>query len=421
MDIKFEKKAQHEEDVINKVKDFLKKVPTIEKEHNMNVIIFQDGVNGSYYIKCSIQATNAAELCDLDARLDVCSTESYRANRELLLKHATFLKMQDDVSKGREFNDIIVEYNTDYNLEIPLKVWGGQHRIKAIQMGGISKNRYHGFRIYFTLNKEQRTEVALISNTNISVSNDTFDRMVEETTFGDKLRVWCKKIGFLNTDEDFPDVGTKSDKITVKLARSFIVNFYKGKEKGDNLEEDKLDKTIFEPYLAETGVILDKEYENIMKTKDILGDNELIEAGKNFLNLHIKQQDAVKDKNNKIVNRKQYRNKALIESVLTGWSFVAGLLQSHKERLQNHYEHPKTNKKILDPLNAIEMSQYRHDKDPATYRGLGTRSSIKDRQRLAQLFLAKSNTSGIVIDKKLMEQAVSQIEGLKLYKRGYTK
>lgn len=121
MDIKFEKKAQHEEDVINKVKDFLKKVPTIEKEHNMNVIIFQDGVNGSYYIKCSIQATNAAELCDLDARLDVCSTESYRANRELLLKHATFLKMQDDVSKGREFNDIIVEYNTDYNLEIPLK------------------------------------------------------------------------------------------------------------------------------------------------------------------------------------------------------------------------------------------------------------------------------------------------------------
>ncbi len=179
MNIIFDSNATKDSKVEGAVIDFLHVVKSLEVFHNMPIIVFQDGVKGSYYIKCSLLAEDASRLCDLNAKLDVKNPESYRANRELLLGHDTYLKMQSDSVDGREFNDIIVEYNTAYERDIPLKVWGGQHRISAIKKGGKQKNRYHGFRIYFLLSKEQRTEVALISNTNISVSNDTFDRMCE--------------------------------------------------------------------------------------------------------------------------------------------------------------------------------------------------------------------------------------------------
>ena len=80
---------------------------------------------------------------------------------------------------------------------------------------------------------------------------------------------------------------------------------------------------------------------------------------------------------------------------------------------------PKTNSKILDPLNAVEMSQFKHEQDPPTYRGLGTRSAIKDRQRIAQLFLAKSCNKNVVLDKQLMNKAVSQTVGLLALLKGY--
>ena len=226
MKIIFDNNASKNEEIKKSVIEFLSKVKSLESSHNMAIIIFQDGASGSYYIKCSLTAEDAAKLCDLSAKLDVKNPESYRANRELLLKHATYLKMEDDSAKGREFNDIIVEYNTAYKHILPLKVWGGQHRINAISAKGKKANRYHGFRIYFNLSKKERTELALISNTNISVSNDTFDRMVEETLFGNVLRNWCRKVGLLNNSDDFPDTGSRSEKITVKRARSFIVNFY---------------------------------------------------------------------------------------------------------------------------------------------------------------------------------------------------
>ncbi len=229
--ILFDDKAKISSQTKNSVSAFLDQVATLETKHNMLVIIFQDGASDAYYIKCSLLASDAARLCDLNAKLDVTSPESYRANRQLFLKHLTYQRMESDAAKGREFNDIIVEYNTEYDPGTPLKVWGGQHRIRAITGAYTKSNRYHGFRIYFDLDKDQRTEVALISNTNIAVSNDTFDRMIEETMFGDVLRKWCQKVGFLGDGEDFPDVGSRSEKITVKKARSFVINFYLGQER----------------------------------------------------------------------------------------------------------------------------------------------------------------------------------------------
>jgi len=419
MTIIYEEKSSSNEEVKQLVEEFLKKTPTLEKNHDMTIVIFQDGVNGSYYIKCSILAEYATKLCDLNAKLDLSSTESFRANRELLLMNKTYLKMEEDASNGREFNDIIVEYNEEYNKNQPLKVWGGQHRISAIERAGLQTNHYHGFRIYFSLTPKQRTEVALISNTNINVSNDTFDRMVEETTFGDRLRQWCQLIGLLNAKEDFPDVGARSEKITVKKARSFIVNFYLGKEKGERLKIDELDTNVYEPYLVGTGVTVDPKYSELMNKKNILIEPALVEAGKRFAALHNAQYRAVSGKNTSIENKKSFRVKALIESVLCGWSYVAGLLQPHPERLKNHYKIPKVNKKIPDPLNAKEMSEFKHDLDNPTYRGLGTRSSSKDRQRIAQLFLAKSREDNVYLDKNFMNKAVSQVVGILYRAKGY--
>lgn len=415
----FEKNATKNGNVEKLVASFLKDISILERNYGMPIVIFQDGVNGSYYLKCSIKADEAAKLCDLNAKLDLKNPESFRANRELMLRNKTYLKMEEDAARGREFNDIIVEYNNDYAPESPLKVWGGQHRISAIQRAGADTNHYHGFRIYFKLNPKQRTEVALISNTNISVSNDTFDRMVEETTYGDKLRNWCQLVGLLNKGDDFPDTGARSEKITVKRARSFIVNFYFGKERGEKLTISELDQNVYMPHLTTTGVTVDPKYAEIIDKVNILNNSGLITAGQRFSALHNAQYRAVTNSKSSITNRKSFRNKALIESVLCGWSYVAGLLQSHPDRLQNHYKIPKTNARVPDPLNAKEMSEFKHDSDLPTYRGLGTRSSTKDRQRIAQLFLAKSCEDNVLIDKNFMLKAVNQVMGIIFHSKGY--
>jgi len=67
------------------------------------------------------------------------------------------------------------------------------------------------------------------------------------------------------------------------------------------------------------------------------------------------------------------------------------------------------------------MSKFKHDSDPPTYRGLGTRAGVKDRQRIAQLFLAKSREENVVIDKALMYKAVSQVVGIWYTQQGYAK
>jgi len=420
MKIIFDSNAKEKTKISNDIKKALDNIPSLESLLDIPIVVFQDGVNGSYYVKCSLSAEIARSLCDTNAKLDYSRSESFRANRELYTSSKTYLKMVEDAAGGREFNDIIVEYNGDYEPTHPLKIWGGQHRINALTQSESSASRYHGFRIYFDLDKKQRTDLALVSNTNISVSNDTFDRMIEETIFGDKLRRWCQEVGFLGGTEDFPDVGSRSNTISVKKARSFIVNFFRGREKSKSLSPSDLDKNYYTPYLVETGVSIDPEYRRIMDKYDILTDKLLKKAGKRFLSLHNAQSKAVLDKETNVKNSKAYRNKALVESVLCGWSYVSGLLQSHKKRLENHFKIPRVNRSIPDPLSAEEMSKYKHDSDAVTYRGLGTRSSVKDRQRIAQLFLAKSSQENAIFDRKFINMAVSTVVGLITLSKGYT-
>jgi hypothetical protein len=146
-------------------------------------------------------------------------------------------------------------------------------------------------------------------------------------------------------------------------------------------------------------------------------DAGLAEAGKAFARLHKAQYQAIRKSE---VNFKIYRMKALAPSVLSGWSYVAGLLQSHPARLKVHLSVPQPPKGVPDPLNAEEMSRFRYYQDIETYRGLGTRSILKDRQRMAQVFLARTIDPEGTLDKKLLNQAVNQVTALKFFSRGYT-
>ena len=370
---------------------------------------FSDGKSKAYYIKCNIEGSVAAGVCDLNARLDVDSEEAFRSNRELLLKKRTYKNMRSDALRGREFNDVIVEYSRTYEPARPLKVWGGQHRIRAIMDASEDVSRNHGFRVYFGLNTNQRNELAFISNTNIAVSKDTFDRMIEETIFGDALRKWCRASRLLPDDVDFPDSRTRSELITVKLARTFIINFYHGKETGRELNVTELNNRVYSPIIAKTGIGGDPVYAKIREDTDILSDESLLESGERFADLNCAQRKAFDDGNTR--KNTPFRKKAYVESVLCGWSFVAGLLQPHRDLLSTHFAMPKPAKEPPDPLNAETMSEYRHDLDLPTYRGLGTRTTLKDRQRVAQLFVMRSIEGGsLTFD--LMDRAVSRVVGI---------
>jgi len=421
MDIVYDKSAAKNQEVEKTVRKCLESIDTLEKARNMPVYIFQDGVKKSYYIRCTVTGKTMTGLISLDARLNPESGETFRDNREILETHNTFLRMRADAANEREFNDLIAEYITSYLPDKPLKIWGGQHRSRAIIDAYQEKkvSRYHGFRVYFCLSKEQRTELALISNTSMSVSNDLFDRQLEETYMGPYLRRWCTKVGLLKQGEDFPDVGSHADKITTQGARSFIVNYFKGKQAGQQVIDVELDRNVYEPYLCQTGIFLDEEYRQLTEKmgSNLWTDKGLIEAARAFAKLHKAQYEAIKKSK---INFKVFRMKAMVPSVLTAWSYVTGLLQAHPSRLAVHLTVPQPPKGVPDPLNAEEMSQFRYYQDIETYRGLGTRAIMKDRQRMAQVFLARSIDPEATLDKKLLNQAVNQFAALRFFKKGYT-
>jgi hypothetical protein len=421
MEIVFDKNAVKNKEVEKTVREFLDNIETLEKLRDTTVFAFQDGVKKSYYIRCAISGQTISDTVALDARLNPDSGETFRGNREILETHNTFRRMRADAENEREFNDIIAEYIKSYEPEKPLKVWGGQHRSRAIIDAYLQKkvSRYHGFRVYFCLSKEQRSELAMISNTSIAVSNDLFDRQMEETYMGPHLRQWCVKVGLLKEGEDFPDVGSHAERITTQGARSFIVNYFKGSQTGRQISDTELDRNVYEPYLCQTGIFLDEEYQQLTKNlgSHLWTDKGLIEAAKAFATLHRAQYDAIKKSK---VNYKVFRMKVMAPSVLTAWSFVAGLLQTHPTRLQVHLSVPQPPKDTPDPFNAVEMNQFRYYQDIETYRGLGTRAIMKDRQRMAQVFLARSIDPAATLDKKLLNQAVNQATALKFFRKGYT-
>jgi hypothetical protein len=216
------------------MEEFHRSLETLEQQMHGPYLLFQDGKSKSYYTECHPSAGGITEVVDLNASLDPDEQEEYRINREMLVNHPAFTVMQEDARKGRQFSDIIAEWNTSYSADKPIKILGGQHRCESIiEAADAQPERCHGFRIYFGLTKEQRVEIARISNTSIAVSNDLLDRM-SEGLLGTELRDWCQEVELLDEGQDFADRRSTSGVLTVGLARALFANYILGASfKGD--------------------------------------------------------------------------------------------------------------------------------------------------------------------------------------------
>ncbi len=402
--IKQSKEMEIDSETMTQIHNFYLNIPTIEKSINKPLMILEDEKINSFYAECHILAKDYIKLMDLDPSIDPEEQDDFRSNRNFEPDNPDYKKMVLDAKDGRQFSDIVIEYNSskkNKNPNKPLKVFGGQHRSHAIKEAFEynSKNRIHGLKIYFNLNIETRGDIAIVSNTNIHVANDLRDRMDEQTLSPpNKLRNFCYEIGILSKKEN-EDFSSKrsSDLITVRLLRTFIVNFYMGKNEADNF-----DNKLIVPVLTDTGGA-DEEYSKLYKKHDFIEDKELLYAGKNFFKLYKKQYEKASGKSKLLV---------LSLAIAPSWSCSAGILQKDKERLKKLYNLPDINTKD-DPLKSNLLASARGDDDPPQYRGLITRYGEKERGRLLQLFLIFSKSSKNTITRDMIRLAIADYKDKK--------
>jgi hypothetical protein len=384
--------SQRNAEIEKLIKAFLDDFDILEREH---ITVHTDNKSFAFYIECHISAKDMIEKGTIDVPLDPENQSDYRANREVVEGNPAYDRMIEDAKNRRVFSGIVAEFNPDYEPKFPLKIIGGQHRFIAVQKAlDIGVEEHHGFKIYFGLNMEQRLDVQLISNTNIAVASDLLDRMFE-TVKGPDLRNWCQSCGLLENGQDFTDKKQRGSQISVRGARTLIMNYINGKEIKDT-DFDSL-KTI--PLIAVTGGT-DDEWETIRNTPGLWADKDLKKMGTEFAQLMRSQQAAFKDKPNM-----EFSEKAQSYPIIAAWSFVAGVLHKNEVRLTRHYE--LRSKSGSDPLNAAMLAKGRHKTDPDNYRGLGTRTDIKDKGRLVELFFLQAE-KGTGITKPLVDLAIQK-------------
>lgn len=331
-------------DYADDIAGFVAQFDPLERQ---NLTILRDHRTNAVFIECHILASKLINLGTTDVTLDAEGSADYRANRDVVSDHAAFEQMQNDALEGRRFSNIVSEYSTEDSY--PLKIIGGQHRFEAIKeaiKNGVDFE--HGVKVYFQLDNEQRLDVQIISNTNISVSKELLDRMYE-TLAGAELRDWCQKCGLLEEKQDFADKPGRTNPITVKEARSFISNYYIGRTV-PAAEFSSHDTT---PQLVDSGKRDPKIWKETKKNNpDLWQDKRLQAAGKAFAELRAAQMDAFFDKKtDKYVGPSDYRHKAKNLALLAGWAFVSGCLSDNPTRLKRHYGLAALGKS-KDPLRA---------------------------------------------------------------------
>ncbi len=388
--------------VTKALSEFIEEFSPIEKGNKIPLLLHWDKKSDSYYITCHILGKDLSDNADIDATISDDDDELYKLNREITEDQFAYKQMELDAISSRTFEDIVSEYDKSYRSSKPLKIFGGQHRVKAITEA-VEKGASvpQGIRVYFGLSREQKVEIAVINNTSIAVSNDLLDRM-QEQIIGNELRVWCQKTGLLNPGTDFAD--KRSPEIpTVRIARTLIVNYHAGKEA--DLED------FHHPLLCSSGGF-DEEYEKARKKVD-WDDKSLLEMGKQFARLHKIQSERVKSRD--YASYVEYVRKTYSYSIVVGWSYAAGLFQDHPEFLKILYSIPDIVEEPNDPLNAKALSEARlKGVDSDTYRGLGTRSTSREFGRVLELFIVlATKAKNKVINKKLANAAIQSFEAKK--------
>lgn len=395
-DKKINKRHEKVEKIINK---FIKKCEPLEKE----IYVITDYCTNTYYVEVHVPAESIINYSTIDVPIDPEDQGDYRANRDVVEDHAAFYKMKEDAKNGRTFSNIVAEYDYSYKKETPIKIIGGQHRFKAIQeaMNENEVNCHHGLKLYFDLESEQRLDVQLISNTNIDVSSDLLDRMFE-TLRGPELRDWCQKVGLLEKGQDFADKKSRSNQITVRMARSFIMSYFNGVKEKDNVE--KFSELRSDTVIAKTGSI-DHAWEELKQTESDLWENKkLAKAAKEFALLHKNQKSHFEKEPS---TSYESINKVLNYAIISSWAYVAGLLQKNKIRLTRHFEIKEIVK--TDPINARALQSGRHKTDPDNYRGLGSRTDAKERGRLVEVFFIQAE-KGSGITKQVVDFGIKQYQ-----------
>ncbi len=375
-------------------------VSTLDPVEGEALLLFKDDCTGAIYTECHIAADTMLKFSTDDVPLDPDTSGEYRANRQLVDDHAAYKQMETDALKGRSFSNFVCEFIPGDTR--PLKVIGGQHRYNAVKGavdGGVTV--IHGLKVYFGLSKDQRLDVQVISNTNITVSKDLLDRMYE-TIAGSELRDWCQRAGLLSKGEDFADKRKRGSPISVSAARNFIVNFYAGKEAA---ETGTFSETNTTPISTKTGVQNPADWARVKKDYPDLWTNEaLLTAAKEYAQLRQAQEDAFVDKSGKPQpGTSDFRDKANNMAIVAAWAYTAGLLQNNTVRLQKHYDLKKASKQ--DPLKAAVLAKARHGTDPDNYRGLGYRTDPQERGRMVELFWIQAEKGG-GITSKMVEVAL---------------
>jgi hypothetical protein len=379
---------------------FLSKFNTVESENNVPLIVHFDSKSAAHYVTCHISGELLVKHCDLEATIDDDEDgELYKLNREITEDEIAYKQMEKDAIAGRSFEDIVIEYDTSYRSNKPLKVYGGQHRITAITKAlkaGVSVP--HGSRIYFRLTREQKVEIAIVNNTSIAVPNDLLDRMHEQM-MGPELRDWCQKVSLLGPGQDLAD-RRDPDIPTARIARTVIVNYYMGIEAKDD--------DFHQPILCKSGGI-DDNYEKIRKQID-WDEKNFIEMGKQYARLHKVQSERIKNRD--YDNFAEFARKVFSYSIVAGWGYAAGLFQRNPEHLKILYALPDSVQEPDDPLNARGLSEARlQGVDKDTYRGLGTRSNSNEFGRILELFIVlASKASKKRINKRLANAAIQSYE-----------
>ncbi|WP_246675813.1 hypothetical protein [Mesorhizobium sp. B2-1-3] len=367
--------------LVNDVEEFAKQLNPAEDA----LLVFRDDRNGAAFLECHVSASSLIKFTTPDTPLDPEGSPDYRANREIVVDHGAYQQMMLDAMNGRSFSNIVCEYVKGDQL--PLKIIGRQHRFSALKQAAASADKHHGIKVYFGLDKEQRLDAQTISNTNIEVSKDLLDRMYE-TMAGAELRSWCQAVGFLEDGEDFADKRKRGSPFSVKMARTFIIDYYLGYERAaENFSA--IDTT---PVVPKSGVRSVSDWDNTKKGyPELWSDSALLTAAKEFRALVEKQRDAF-SKGGKKVSNPDFAEKALNDAILSAWSYVAGLLHKNAVRLNRHFD-LKANGKP-DPLRASLLVKGKHQTDSESYRGLGYRTDAKERGRFVELFWLHAEKGG---------------------------
>jgi hypothetical protein len=399
----FSKKVKMPTAVTKRLNEFLKSFSPYEIQNGAKLTLYLDEKSDAFYVTCHLEGRILAQYCDTEASLDGDEEdEIYKLNREITEDQAAYKAMEKDAEKGRSFEDLVLEYDTAYRPKKPLKVYGGQHRLRAIsKVENIKGEILHGVRVYFNLSREQKVEVATVNNTAIAVPNDLLDRMREQL-LGSELRDWCQKVGMLDKAEDFAD-RRSPETPTVRVARTLIVNYYLGKR------ETQVNN-FHQPVLCKSGGI-DEEY---IAVRDQIqwDDLNLLEMGKQFSRLHKCQRENVTRR--KEDNNAEFARKVLSLSVVASWGYAAGLFQHQEDYLAILYSIPDNIVAPEDPINAKALSQARlKGTDPDTYRGLGTRSSPRELGRMLEVFLVLATKSKKRITKEIANAAIQSYEAKK--------